>query len=144
MHQEIKNLSSYLCHDQKHVWRHLDFLLTHLLPLFLAGKSKSGIKYKGTIEVPNLSDENDMEDLDVSFRHINPRVVKQTGCWCSSCDLCSDFCIIEQRWTRHATDQPDENERSWESPRGPGKLRGVPKNRRVKPDSVWNVVKDKN
>ncbi|TMS21174.1 Activator of 90 kDa heat shock protein ATPase-like protein 1 [Larimichthys crocea] len=30
------------------------------------GKSKSGIKYKGTIEVPNLSDENDMEDLDIS------------------------------------------------------------------------------
>lgn len=33
----------------------------------LQGKSKSGINYKGSIEVPNLSDENDMEDLDVSF-----------------------------------------------------------------------------
>ncbi|XP_061742765.1 activator of 90 kDa heat shock protein ATPase homolog 1-like [Nerophis ophidion] len=31
------------------------------------GKSKSGIKYKGTIEIPNLSDENDMEDLDISI-----------------------------------------------------------------------------
>ncbi|XP_022057963.1 activator of 90 kDa heat shock protein ATPase homolog 1b [Acanthochromis polyacanthus] len=30
------------------------------------GKSKAGVKYKGTIEVPNLSDENDMEDLDIS------------------------------------------------------------------------------
>ncbi|XP_058472334.1 activator of 90 kDa heat shock protein ATPase homolog 1b [Solea solea] len=30
------------------------------------GTSKSGIKYTGTLEVPNLSDENDMEDLDVS------------------------------------------------------------------------------
>lgn len=30
------------------------------------GKSKAGVKYKGTVEVPNLSDENDMEDLDVS------------------------------------------------------------------------------
>lgn len=30
------------------------------------GKSKTGVKYKGTIEVPNLSDENDMEDLAVS------------------------------------------------------------------------------
>ncbi len=25
-----------------------------------------GIKYKGTVEIPNLSDENDMDDLDVS------------------------------------------------------------------------------
>ncbi|XP_062406979.1 activator of 90 kDa heat shock protein ATPase homolog 1a [Sardina pilchardus] len=30
------------------------------------GTTKSGIKYKGSIEVPNLSDENDMEDLDIS------------------------------------------------------------------------------
>uniref|UniRef100_A0A3Q4BZP3 Activator of 90 kDa heat shock protein ATPase homolog 1 n=1 Tax=Mola mola TaxID=94237 RepID=A0A3Q4BZP3_MOLML len=30
------------------------------------GKSKSGVIYKGTVEVPNLSDENDMEDLDIS------------------------------------------------------------------------------
>uniref|UniRef100_A0A3B3ZVF9 Activator of 90 kDa heat shock protein ATPase homolog 1 n=1 Tax=Periophthalmus magnuspinnatus TaxID=409849 RepID=A0A3B3ZVF9_9GOBI len=30
------------------------------------GKTKSGIKFKGSIEVPNLSDENDMEDLDIS------------------------------------------------------------------------------
>lgn len=30
------------------------------------GQSKTGVKYKGTVEVPNLSDENDMEDLDVS------------------------------------------------------------------------------
>ncbi|XP_016101622.1 activator of 90 kDa heat shock protein ATPase homolog 1-like [Sinocyclocheilus grahami] len=30
------------------------------------GTSKSGIIYKGNIEVPNLSDENDMDDLDVS------------------------------------------------------------------------------
>ncbi|XP_019732759.1 activator of 90 kDa heat shock protein ATPase homolog 1 [Hippocampus comes] len=30
------------------------------------GISKSGIKYQGSIEVPNLSDENDMEDLDIS------------------------------------------------------------------------------
>lgn len=30
------------------------------------GKSKTGIKFKGSVEVPNLSDENDMEDLDIS------------------------------------------------------------------------------
>ncbi|XP_026085367.1 activator of 90 kDa heat shock protein ATPase homolog 1-like [Carassius auratus] len=30
------------------------------------GTSKSGIQYKGNIEVPNLSDENDMDDLDIS------------------------------------------------------------------------------
>lgn len=32
----------------------------------VTGQSKTGVKYKGTVEVPNLSDENDMEDLDVS------------------------------------------------------------------------------
>ncbi|KAF7201192.1 activator of 90 kDa heat shock protein ATPase-like protein 1-like, partial [Nothobranchius furzeri] len=31
------------------------------------GKSKAGIKYNGSIEVPNLSDENDTEDLDISI-----------------------------------------------------------------------------
>lgn len=31
------------------------------------GKTKAGVKYKGTVEVPNLSDENDMEDLDISI-----------------------------------------------------------------------------
>ncbi|RXN11344.1 activator of 90 kDa heat shock ATPase -like protein [Labeo rohita] len=31
-----------------------------------SGTSKSGIRYKGNIEVPNLSDENDMDDLDIS------------------------------------------------------------------------------
>ncbi|XP_031437036.1 activator of 90 kDa heat shock protein ATPase homolog 1a isoform X2 [Clupea harengus] len=31
------------------------------------GTTKSGIKYKGSIEVPNLSDENDMDDLDISI-----------------------------------------------------------------------------
>lgn len=36
------------------------------------GKTKAGVKYKGTVEVPNLSDENDMEDLDVSIRQQPP------------------------------------------------------------------------
>uniref|UniRef100_A0A3P8W3D5 Activator of 90 kDa heat shock protein ATPase homolog 1 n=1 Tax=Cynoglossus semilaevis TaxID=244447 RepID=A0A3P8W3D5_CYNSE len=27
--------------------------------------TKSGVKYKGSVEVPNLSDENDMDDLDI-------------------------------------------------------------------------------
>ncbi|XP_028822195.1 activator of 90 kDa heat shock protein ATPase homolog 1-like [Denticeps clupeoides] len=30
------------------------------------GISKSGIKYKGSVEVPNLSDENDMDELDIA------------------------------------------------------------------------------
>ncbi|XP_068607915.1 activator of 90 kDa heat shock protein ATPase homolog 1b [Brachionichthys hirsutus] len=30
------------------------------------GTSKTGMEYKGTFDVPNLSDENDMEDLDIS------------------------------------------------------------------------------
>lgn len=33
---------------------------------FPLGTSKNGIKYKGNVEVMNLSDENDMDDLDVS------------------------------------------------------------------------------
>jgi len=33
---------------------------------FTLGTSKIGIKYKGTVEIANLSDENDMDDLDVS------------------------------------------------------------------------------
>lgn len=33
------------------------------------GTNKIGIKYKGTVEIPNLSDENDMDDLDVSEPH---------------------------------------------------------------------------
>ncbi|GCB84146.1 hypothetical protein scyTo_0024634, partial [Scyliorhinus torazame] len=28
------------------------------------GTSKTGIKYKGTVEIPNLSDENDIDDID--------------------------------------------------------------------------------
>lgn len=31
-----------------------------------AGTSSSGVKYRGTVEVFNLSEENDMDDLDVS------------------------------------------------------------------------------
>lgn len=31
-----------------------------------AGTSSGGLKYRGTVEVFNLSDENDMDDLDVS------------------------------------------------------------------------------
>ncbi|XP_029937967.1 activator of 90 kDa heat shock protein ATPase homolog 1-like [Myripristis murdjan] len=31
------------------------------------GKTKGGVKYQGGIEVPNLSDENDMEDLDIAI-----------------------------------------------------------------------------
>lgn len=32
----------------------------------LLGTSKNGLKYKGNVEVMNLSDENDIDDLDVS------------------------------------------------------------------------------
>ncbi|XP_068195222.1 activator of 90 kDa heat shock protein ATPase homolog 1-like [Antennarius striatus] len=30
------------------------------------GTSQTGVKFKGTFDVPNLSDENDMDDLDIS------------------------------------------------------------------------------
>lgn len=33
---------------------------------YTLGTNKVGIKYKGSVDIPNLSDENDMDDLDVS------------------------------------------------------------------------------
>ena len=35
--------------------------------LFSAHVSGSDVEYKGTIEIPNLSDENDASEVDVSF-----------------------------------------------------------------------------
>lgn len=46
---------------------HLRYFSLIFFPV-LPGKTKAGVKYMGTVEVPNLSDENDMEDLDVSIR----------------------------------------------------------------------------
>lgn len=36
-----------------------------------AGTSSSGLKFRGTVEVTNLSDENDSDDLDVSHTDID-------------------------------------------------------------------------
>ncbi|XP_037602988.1 activator of 90 kDa heat shock protein ATPase homolog 1b [Sebastes umbrosus] len=44
----------------------LIFFYEWILKATWTGESKAGVKYTGTIDVPNLSDENDMEDLDVS------------------------------------------------------------------------------
>ncbi|MBN3305078.1 AHSA1 ATPase, partial [Amia calva] len=44
----------------------LIFFYEWTLKMTWTGTSKSGINYKGNIEVPNLSDENDMDDLDIS------------------------------------------------------------------------------
>lgn len=32
----------------------------------IAGTSKTGVKYKGYVEIPNLSDENDIDEVEVS------------------------------------------------------------------------------
>lgn len=53
-------------HLMKTFSNHLQY--SSLIVFVLSGKTKAGVKYKGTVEVPNLSDENDMEDLDVSIR----------------------------------------------------------------------------
>lgn len=53
-------------HLMKSFSHHLQY--SSLIFSVLPGKTKAGVKYKGTVEVPNLSDENDMEDLDVSIR----------------------------------------------------------------------------
>lgn len=54
------------------------------------------MKYKGTVEVPNLSDENDMEDLDVRLRW---GVSGGSGCeaFQRRPALSADLCSAEQR-----------------------------------------------
>lgn len=34
--------------------------------IIIAGTSKTGVKYKGYVEIPNLSDENDINEVEVS------------------------------------------------------------------------------
>lgn len=34
--------------------------------LLSTGTSNSGVKYKGHVEIPNLSDENDIDEVEVS------------------------------------------------------------------------------
>lgn len=81
----------------KQLWICADILTLFILP----GTSKAGIKYKGAIEVPNLSDENDMEDLDVSFStelvYNDSNWLSRVGtvCWSLSSDLCPDLGIVE-------------------------------------------------
>lgn len=62
-----------------------------------------GIKYKGTVEIPNLSDENDMDDLDVSERFSTPvkhYVYESTN----ACNVC--FYFIDQICVTACKDQP--------------------------------------
>lgn len=35
------------------------------------GITNTGVKYKGHVEIPNLSDENDIDDIEVSAVSIN-------------------------------------------------------------------------
>lgn len=82
----------------------------------LPGKTKAGVKYKGTVEVPNLSDENDMEDLDVSIRqytHISDRVPteEQSNSYRTRGSF-PDFRIVEQGRARDVAPRPDEDKRS--------------------------------
>ena len=34
--------------------------------LLLTGTAKSGVQYKGHVEIPNLSDENRVEEMEIS------------------------------------------------------------------------------
>ena len=34
--------------------------------LLLTGTSKSGVQYKGHVEIPNLSDENRVDEMEIS------------------------------------------------------------------------------
>lgn len=38
---------------------------TNDLALLLTGTSKSGVQYKGHVEIPNLSDENSVDEVEV-------------------------------------------------------------------------------
>lgn len=51
-------MSCFTCSDVTQV-------LTVYCSLF-AGTSSSGVKYRGMVDVSNLSDENDLDNLDVS------------------------------------------------------------------------------
>lgn len=44
----------------------------------VAGTSKTGVKYKGYVEIPNLSDENDVDEVEVS-------AAKSWHCWVCGC-----------------------------------------------------------
>lgn len=44
----------------------------------VAGTSKTGVKYKGYVEIPNLSDENDVDEVEVS-------AAKGWHCWVCGC-----------------------------------------------------------
>lgn len=35
------------------------------IALLLTGTSKSGVQYKGHVEIPNLSDENSVDEVEV-------------------------------------------------------------------------------
>lgn len=39
---------------------------TLISSLLSAGTSNTGVKYKGHVEIPNLSDENDVSEVEVS------------------------------------------------------------------------------
>lgn len=117
-----------------------------LFLFILPGKSKAGVKYTGTIEVPNLSDENDMEDLDVSFSIYKSLIgfdwlnVCETVLWHLCCHVCPDFYIAEQRWAWNATDRSDEDKGSWPSAWSSGKLCWFLKNRWVALDSCVGIA----
>lgn len=38
---------------------------TNDIALLLTGTSKSGVQYKGHVEIPNLSDENSVDEVEV-------------------------------------------------------------------------------
>lgn len=54
------------------------FFCADCLTVLSAGTSSGGLKYRGTIEVLNLSDENDMDDLDVSPLPVSDQCTNQS------------------------------------------------------------------
>lgn len=72
---------------------------TYFLSLLKPGESKAGVKYKGSIEVPNLSDENGTEDLDVS--------PIQSLCLAIPSRACTDVCPVLQISVTLNKDEPD-------------------------------------
>lgn len=76
------------------------------IPSVSPGTSKSGVKYKGTIEVPNLSDENDMEDLDVSFINNLPKRSQTASVQFEPCVQASS-CHLSQITVSLNKDEPE-------------------------------------
>lgn len=80
------------------------------------------MKYKGTIEVPNLSDENTMDDLDVSFTKEAALVVLNWACDVATCGKAGRVIIFQISISLNK-DEPDTPLTNLMKTKGAAKIR---------------------